>query len=294
MTNTETQTLPLAADFPPATGEDWRRLVDTALKGAPFERLFSKTYDGLTIAPLYERAASASPVPGRSPGAAWTLMQRVDHPDPAAANVQALTDLENGATGLLLVFAGAPSANGFGLDPSPAALKRVLDGIHLDAGVAIELDLSAQSRQVVRNLADLIASRGLAPSTVNLRTGFNVIGGFAVSGSPAAAWDEIAPHMAEVIAKVAGAGFLGPFVAARSRNLRSLFLARSPICARSKEAAWRSRMRATPYISGSQPTWTSFSPPPNSARCESSGRGSNRPAALRRSGRSSRPRPPGA
>ena len=217
MMDTETKTPPLAADFPPATREEWRKLVDTALKGAPFERLFSTTYDGPTIAPLYERAATAAPVPGRSPEAAWALMQRVDHPDPAAANAQALADLENGATGLLLVFAGAPSASGFGLDPSPAALARVLDGIHLDAGVTIELDLSAQSRQVVRDLADLIASRGLAPSAVNLRTGFNVIGGFAASGSPAAAWDEIAPHMADVIAKVVGAGFLGPFVVADGR-----------------------------------------------------------------------------
>jgi methylmalonyl-CoA mutase len=93
----------------------------------------------------------------------------------------------------------------------------VLDGVHLNAGVTIELDLSGQSRQVVRDLADLIGSRGLAPSAVNLRTGFNVIGGFAVSGQPIAAWGEIAPHMAEVIAKIAGAGFLGPFVVADGR-----------------------------------------------------------------------------
>ena len=33
-------------------------------------------------------------------------MQRADHPDPAAANAQALDDLQNGATGLVLVFAG--------------------------------------------------------------------------------------------------------------------------------------------------------------------------------------------
>ena len=46
-------------------------------------------------------------------------MQRVDHPDPAAANAQALDDLHNGATGLALIFAGSVSANGFGLDGSP-------------------------------------------------------------------------------------------------------------------------------------------------------------------------------
>src|SRR5690242_418710 len=91
--------LSLAGDFPAATREDWRKLVDAALKGAPFQRLESKTADGLTIAPLYERAASAKPICGRTPGAAWRVMQRVDHPDPAAANAQARDDIANGTTG---------------------------------------------------------------------------------------------------------------------------------------------------------------------------------------------------
>ena len=47
-------------------------------------------------------------------------MQRIDHPDAAQANAQALHDLENGATGLELEFAGGPGARGFGgADASP-------------------------------------------------------------------------------------------------------------------------------------------------------------------------------
>jgi methylmalonyl-CoA mutase len=48
--------LPLAADFARATQDDWRKLVDGVLKGAPFERLVGKTYDDLKIAPIYARA----------------------------------------------------------------------------------------------------------------------------------------------------------------------------------------------------------------------------------------------
>jgi len=33
---TDPETLPFAADFASATQEDWRKLVDTVLKGAPF------------------------------------------------------------------------------------------------------------------------------------------------------------------------------------------------------------------------------------------------------------------
>ena len=49
---TDPETLPFAADFAAATREDWRKLVDAVLKGAPFERLVKTTYDGLRIEPL--------------------------------------------------------------------------------------------------------------------------------------------------------------------------------------------------------------------------------------------------
>ena len=58
-------------------------------------------------------------------------MQRLDHPDPAAANAEALNDLENGATGLSLVFAGAVGAYGYGLDASEADDRARARRIHL-------------------------------------------------------------------------------------------------------------------------------------------------------------------
>ena len=51
-----TEELRLAADFAPATRDDWRKLVDGVLKGAPFEKLVGKTYDGIKIDPIYGRA----------------------------------------------------------------------------------------------------------------------------------------------------------------------------------------------------------------------------------------------
>ena len=89
----ETDDLPLAADFAPATYDDWRKLVDGVLKGAPFEKLVGKTYDGLRIEPIYQRARDATPIAGRPAAAPWQIMQRIDHPDAAAANAQALHDL---------------------------------------------------------------------------------------------------------------------------------------------------------------------------------------------------------
>ena len=136
--------LVLAAEFPAATREQWLKLVDGVLKGAPFDKkLVSRSYDGLPIEPLYPRDPLARPLPGRAPGAPWQVIQRVDHPDPAAANAEALHDLENGATGLSLVFAGSVGAYGYGLDASESTLARVLDGVYLDAGISLELDLAS-------------------------------------------------------------------------------------------------------------------------------------------------------
>ena len=120
--------LPLASEFPPASREQWRKLVDGVLKGAPFDRkLVAHTYDALRIEPLYARDAQAQPLLGRKPGLPWQVIQRLDHPDPAVASRQALQDLEGGATGLALVFAGSAGAYGFGLEPSVPALRRLLD-----------------------------------------------------------------------------------------------------------------------------------------------------------------------
>jgi methylmalonyl-CoA mutase len=209
-----------AAAFPPATEEAWRGLVDAVLKGAPFARLESRTYDGLTIAPLYARDAAATALGGRAPGAAWTVMQRVDHPDAAAANAQALDDLQNGATGLVLVFAGSVSANGFGLDPSPATLARALDGVDLTA-VAIDLNLSPATRHVVRDFAALVKGRSIAAAKVDLRASINPIGGYAASGRGPRSWEELAPSFAAMVGELAAAGFHGPFAVADGRIIHN-------------------------------------------------------------------------
>src|SRR5271170_5767603 len=137
--NTEPENLALAADFPPTTRQDWRKLVDAVLKGAPFERLKSTTYDGLAIEPLAGRRSDVRPIAARAGGTAWQMLARIEHPDPARANEIVLRELDNGASGLALVFAGSLGARGFGLEVSEEALARALAGVLFDAGVVIDL-----------------------------------------------------------------------------------------------------------------------------------------------------------
>jgi methylmalonyl-CoA mutase len=214
--------LTLATEFPASSEADWRKLVEAALKGGSFEkRLVTLTYDGLRVEPLYPRAANAQPVAGRAPGTPWTIMQRVDHPDPKAANALALQDLENGATGLTLVFAGSLNANGYGLDASPDAIARALDGVELDASITIDFNLSPPTRVAVDHVAALVKARKLDPASVDLRGSLNPIGGFAAAGSSPKPWSELSEMLAAAVRNFVGQGFRGPFVVADGRIIHN-------------------------------------------------------------------------
>ena len=135
----------LARDFPLSSEADWQALVKEALKGAPPSSLRSTSYDGIAIEPLYARAKDGNVIPGRAPGEAWAVMQRVDLPD-ADANAQILDDLNHAASGIVLVFDGAVGDYGYALPATEAAIEAALKGVHLDWGVPIELDFGPPSR----------------------------------------------------------------------------------------------------------------------------------------------------
>ena len=213
----ETDDLRLAADFAPASYDDWRKLVDGVLKGAPFDKLTAKTADGLRIEPIYRRAAASPPIAGRAAAAPWQVMQRIDHPDAAAASAQALHDLENGATGLTLVFAGANGAYGYGLESSAEAIAKVLDGVFVEAGIAIELQVGPQSRMAAIHLAEYLKRKGIAPAACDIRFGLDPLGACAVWGSSPYSWEEIVPAVTGGIKGLAALGFKGPFAPADGR-----------------------------------------------------------------------------
>src|SRR5580698_6363002 len=110
-----------AAAFPPAGVEQWRAIVDKALKGAPFEkRLVTRLYEGIAVQPLYtaddwEASGDPSGFPGFSPftrgghasGAGadgWEVLTEHAFTDPKQANKAILDDLMRGATAIALRF----------------------------------------------------------------------------------------------------------------------------------------------------------------------------------------------
>ena len=55
-------------------------------------------------------------------------------------------------------------------------ITRALDGIHLDAGIALDLDLSPQAKDAAALLAALVKRRGIAPAAPSIQFGFDPIG----------------------------------------------------------------------------------------------------------------------
>ena len=123
-------------------------------------------------------------------------MQRIDHPDPAAANAQALQDLENGATGLTLVFAGSLNANGYGLDASPETLARAARRHRARRRHHHRFQPQPADTQRRATFRRASGKRKISPASVDLRASINPIGGFAATGTSPRPWSELSKSIA--------------------------------------------------------------------------------------------------
>jgi methylmalonyl-CoA mutase len=199
---------PLAGVFPQGKEEDWRKIVDRALKGAPFEKLISKTYDGVAVQPLYPRATAPGPRALRAAPGRWSILARVDHNDPATANRLALDDLEGGADGLHIVFAGAQGAYGSGVsEDSDAGLARLFETVHFEYGVPALIEFSPRAPGAVDAIRRLLDRAHIEPSITRVAFGFDPLGAQALHGFLPAPWAEHSAVFARNVRSVAEAGF---------------------------------------------------------------------------------------
>ena len=196
--------------FPARSEADWRKAAEAALKGGAFDKLVSVTADGLSLGPL--AAGRAGPRALRGEPGPWKALARLDHPGADDFAAQAREDLDNGADGLTVVFAGAGAAYGFGLSRSDSAgLHRAFDGVRLDQGKRIRLEIA--DFEQARAFAALAVRSGADVARMDLAFGLDPLGGRARSG--------VADHNSGALVHTAAAlrrrGFAGPFAAADGR-----------------------------------------------------------------------------
>lgn len=194
----------MSPPFPARPEADWRQAAEAALKGAAIEKLVSVTSDGLKLGPLHGRAQGARALRGEA--GAWKALARVDHPGGDDFNVAAHEELDNGADGLTLVFAGAGAAYGFGLARArEGALARALGGLRFEGGRRFVLEIGAPddalafAQHVAKAEAD-------AP---DVAYGLDPLGARARGG--------LAYSLREAVAKLRDLGANGPFVSADAR-----------------------------------------------------------------------------
>src|SRR5690606_30000726 len=141
----------------------------------------ARTDDGIRIESIYERDADASLLPRLRPEAPWVVVQRIDDTDPKRANKQALEDLAQGATGLALIFEGAPSAFSYGLPAARDTLDAVLDGVPLSR-IHLRVDVHPASRATADWLVAYLTRQRADPSKLSLSFGIDPAAIFAGTG----------------------------------------------------------------------------------------------------------------
>jgi methylmalonyl-CoA mutase len=165
----------LLTEFPVPAYDDWRKLVEAELKGAPFDKkMFTATPEGITLRPLY-RAEDLAALPhvGSLPGFApfvrgtrasgyvvepWAVAQEIAVASPEEFNVAALNSVDRGLNALNIVL---DQATRNGNDPDCAGPGEVGDG-----GLSIA------------SLADLeraLAGVDLAKTSLFIRTGASAL-----------------------------------------------------------------------------------------------------------------------
>ncbi len=141
-TESKPETEKLLAEFPPVGYGDWQRLVEAELKGAPFyKKMFSPTYEGITLKPIYRPEDVANlphlnSVPGFAPfvrGASatgytqqpWAVSQEITCSSPSEFNQEARNCLAGGLNALNMVL---DKATRNGADPDWANPDQVGTG----------------------------------------------------------------------------------------------------------------------------------------------------------------------
>lgn len=207
----------LATGFETADETSWKKAVEKALKGAPLDKLNSRTRDGITVAPLYPRDADPRLVLRAGAGEPWRIAARVDHPDPAEANALALADLQGGVSSLVLVGAGSPWSHGYGLTIDRLDdLDRVLADVYLDL-VEWRIDAGYEYRYLTAALLALAARRGIAAGQLTVNCGFDPLGYLAARGAAAVSGQTAIARVVDTARYLATTGINGTWFTADGR-----------------------------------------------------------------------------
>lgn len=208
--------------FYTADEEAWWASVDKALKGVPREKLFGKSDDGLEIAPLYPRRSDVPARVLRPADGDWSVVQRIDIPDPTKANAQILEDLVGGASGLELVFSSALTSYGHGIwIEDMEGMAALLNGVQPDL-IDIRLEAGRENVEVLALLLAYLDKQGIEPATVRVFSSIDPYAWVAMHGFSVPDMDVANRYFRDIVEAVAGLGSPARVVKADGRVWHSV------------------------------------------------------------------------
>ena len=207
--------LNLFNEFPPPTLEEWKKTVEDSLKGADFDRtMFIKTYEGITLKPIYTRADTEKlPFTDNQPGSApylrgndpqrrlaegWLIAQNHAGSDLKALNEQLLAELSSGLTAVNLRLKHDDDLSGVEIR-TVGDLQTLFAGIDLIAAPPF-LQLDMGDSHLLPLLEEYLASRGIDLKALKAGIGFDPTSEFARKGYLSQPLDELWQQMAKNVA----------------------------------------------------------------------------------------------
>lgn len=106
-------------DYPIPTYDEWKIVVEKSLKGAPFSKLLTKTYENIVLQPMYQKTdiehlEFTKTLPGEFPFVrgkgqtdkqnSWLIAQEMNHPTSETLNEWLKNDLQKGVNAINLVL----------------------------------------------------------------------------------------------------------------------------------------------------------------------------------------------
>lgn len=204
-------------EFAQANYDDWRALAQKSPSSPSSDAdLRSLSEDGIAIEPIYERAVDMQALPRRRADSPWLVIQRADDVDPVRANRQVLEDVDQGATGISLVFEGAPNAFGYGLPNTQEALHAVLEGVQLNR-THVRVDVHPGSRGMADWMLTFLSKQRVDASKLSLSFGIDAAAIFASNGYLRMSIEALKASMPQSLAHFFSLGLPGVLLEADGR-----------------------------------------------------------------------------
>jgi Methylmalonyl-CoA mutase, N-terminal domain/subunit len=180
----------------------WRKTVEAELKGAPFEKkLLTKTFEGITLKPLYTRAdlagreshlAAMAKAPGEAPylrgtraggyaAGAWEVAQEIAAGTAEEFNSKLREDLMGGQNAAVLRMDTPARPEGLPLE-APGTLETALKDVDL-AAIPVHINAGVDATKVAAHFIALAALRGVDGSALRGSLTADPLNVWAAAGS---------------------------------------------------------------------------------------------------------------